>query len=240
MTSPRHTDTDTDTNNHTYTRRRYLAQAGTLAATAFAGTGMTSADTGRGGFDSVFGFEMDVEPDTWAFIRGYLGGFTGIAAPPPVETLADRARNEFEANEEHWLSYGNWLIDEHDAEPIDSATVAVDFTITRLGWPTATGTAETALYVDFDSGAQVVDSIDWRVETADDPDFEVELRNRAAERAADELQAFRREWIDDDGDSHELPTDEYLSELAGSYWSSVRLDSDSRSILDVLLGEVRP
>lgn len=230
--------TQTNTPESTYTRRAVIKRGGAAGAGAIAiGTsGVATASDDPDEFAGVFGHEFEVERDTMAFARGILSGFNGLSAPPRVETLADRARNEFQANRDVWVSYGNWIIDEHGSAPADAKEIGVEFSLTRTRWATRSESAATTIDVTFENDR--VDELDWRSGEPDDPDYEVELRNYAAERAADELQTFRREWIDEGGDDHELPSNEYLNELAGSYLPSVYLGSDSQSTIEVLLGEV--
>lgn len=231
MTSDTH---DTDR----YTRRKFITHSAAVAASTVAATGLASAQTATD-FGGVFGHEIEVEPDRWEVFQGFISRFDGFSAPPDAETLSERARNEFVANEEAWLSYGNWILEEYDADPVESATIAIDFTLTRRTWPTMSGSTRTGLHVTFDSDAQLVERIDWRQEEPDDPDYEVELTNKAAEEAADELQRFRGLWIDEHDGDHELPTDEYFSRMGGRYFSAVSFGQESRNIIDVLLGEVQ-
>lgn len=228
------------------TRRQFVASVGAAAGTvgvAAVGVARPAAASDPDEFGGVFGADFDVELDTWALIRGYLRRLGSIGRPPNVETLADRTRNEFDSNSEAWLSYGNWLLDEHGSSPVTEATVAVDFRLTRRHWPTANDHTETTLDVRLDSAGETVDELAWTDDAPEDADYHIELRNDAAIAAADELQRFRRLWIADDeesdDDDHELPSDEYLSELAGRHAPNLVLGDSEQSVLEILLGEVR-
>lgn len=222
-----------------HTRRQFLARTAATGAVVIGATGLASAE-GTNDFPGIFGHQMEVEREWRAFLRGWFTGARTINTPSTTVTLADRARNEFVANQDAWISYGNWLIDEHGGVPTEEAVIGLDFAITQTGslLSLQTGRTETAIYATLDSDAGEVESIEWVLEAPDSPDYHVTLENDAAQGAADELQSYRREWIDMDGDDHALPTDEYLNELAGEYWTNLRLGADSKSIVQVILGEV--
>lgn len=220
------------------TRREAIRAAGTGAAVLVAGPAAIGSASASDGFGGVFGSELRGEADLFATIRGFVGRMTSRGPTPDTATLADRARNEFVANEQRWLSYGNWLLDEYGGEPVEDATIDVGFEIRRRRWLFSRGATHTTLDVTFDTDAEVVESITWDDGAPDDPDHEVVLVDQAAVDAADELQRFRREWIGTDEDGHELPDGTYLSELAGRYWSLIHTDSDVQNVVEVLLGEV--
>ena len=206
------------------------------------GTGGLATTTAAADTDSQQGiFAEDIaEPDSVDFralIRGYSSRFSsGYGAPESAENLADRMRNEFTANSEHWIDYGNWLVESEDVSPPESTIVGVDVAITRARWPTRDEAVSTTIDAQFDDTAEVFSDLEWRTGEPDDPDYEGTIKNKAAESAADELQSFRREFIDTDGDDHELPDQEYLSELVGKYSSSIAFGEDSKSVLGLLLG----
>lgn len=220
------------------TRREAIRAGATVGAVLVAGPAAVGSASASDGFGGVFGSELHGEASWWATLQGFTSRLTSRGSPPETVTLADRARNEFTANEAAWVSYGNWLLDEHGGEPVEDAVIDVSFHIRRRRWLFERRETHTTLAVDFDTDAETVESITWDDGAPDDPDHEVELVDYAATQAADELQTFRREWIDDDGDDHELPDGEYLSELAGKYWSLVGTDSELHSVVEVLLGEV--
>ena len=222
---------DTDT-----TRRDVLRRSG-LAVAAVGGVSLSTttaaADSGASG---VLGNGFAPERDFGAFVRGFVQRYRGGYGPPDdVEDMASRARNEFAANEDLWVSYGNYLLDEADVDADGDATVAVDFEITRRRWPL--GTQRTPTVIEVEAGDRF-EAVSWELTEADDPDFSVTVTNVAAESASDELSKFRREWIGESEDDHEQPADEYLNELAGQYWDGIRFGDPELSVVEVLLGEV--
>lgn len=219
-----------------YTRRRFLA---TTAAVGTVGIATTQPTAATDDFAGVFGTELAVDVDYVAGIRGYFRRLRTVGPQPTAETLAERARNEFDSNQAAWVRYGNWLLAEYGGSPVGTATIAVDFRLTRRQWPTGTGHTETTLDIDFDDAGDRVDSVTWSLDSASDPDHRTEIRDGAAVAAADELQRFRRLWIDEDGDDHEFPDDAYLSEVVFRHAPDVVFGSDEQPILEVLLGEVR-
>ncbi|MFC6809803.1 hypothetical protein ACFQGT_00440 [Natrialbaceae archaeon GCM10025810] len=185
------------------------------------------------------GISGDAEPDYQSFARGYASRFASVTgAPEDVDALATDARNEFNANSDRWVSYGNWLLEEMDVVGSGDVEVGVDFHISRGRWPTRNERTETTIDVSYDDSEEEFTDLEWLDEAPDDPDFQLTLKNRAAENAADELSEFRAEWIGDDEDDHELPDDAYLSELTGKYAGSIGLGEDERNVLELLLGEV--
>ena len=214
------------------TRRRLLVGVGATLAAGVPTVSSATADTGDGA--GIFADGVGDSGDAWAFFRGYFSRYqSGLSAPPSPETLADRMRNEFNANAEAWLSYGNWLVDEHDVSIQESATVQVDVKTSRVRWPfRSPAKTSTAIHVDSEDGEYT--DVSWIEGQPDDADYRVEIRNRAAEHAADELQTFRLQYIDGD---HELPDSEYLSRVAGRHASNIGLGEDSKHALSLLLGD---
>lgn len=222
------------------TRRRFLkagaatAAAATVPATASA---QTSTDDPPGGLFAD-GFEVS-SSDFLAFIRGFQDARQySLSAGSSLENLADAMRNEFVANEDHWLNYANWLLENHtDVEPLGTTTLQIDVID-----PSLTGEdkrVETVLEADYDDTTRTFTAVDWRLENPENPDYVVGITKRHARLATDDLMAFRREYIDESGDdNHELPDDEYLNELAGRYWDGLRLGPESKGVLEVLVGEV--
>lgn len=230
-------------NDHTTTiTRRQAIRAGGAALVATVPTATTvSADADPGGLSRGIladGFD-DVEFSTLGFIRGRSRGYSGGIGPQtPAETLADRMRNEFNANSDAWIRYGNWLLEETETTALGSATVAVDVSLSRRRWFFRAESVPTAIHVKYDDDAEEFVDLDWADGEPADPDYQVEVMDDAAENAADELQQFRRMWIDEDGDDHEIPDGEYLSRLAGRYGSFISLGARERSVLELLVGEV--
>ena len=218
------------------TRRQFIKVTGTSAA-AVGGLGTiatASAETNTEG--GVLGPGFAPEFELQAFVGGFMQRYRTVGGPPDdVEDMAARARNEFGNNEDLWLSYGNWLLDEAEVNADGDATVAVDFEITRRRWPINTQRTPTVIEVEADDRFEAVS---WELGEAEDPDFEVTVANVAAESAADELSKFRREWIGENEDDHEHPSDEHLNELAGQYWDGISFGDSERSVIEVLLGEV--
>lgn len=215
-------------------RRQFCVRlGGALAASVpiVGGANASDGETDAGVFADGVGDANDVA----AFFRGQFSRLRGRhSAPPAAATLADRMRNEFTANEEAWLEYGTWLVDEHDVSPIGSATLQVDVVLTRWRWPTRSERQATTIDVSYEDQLATYWELDWTLGPAEDPDYHVEIHNQAAERAADELQEFRRRFI---ADGHEIPDSEYLSELAGRHAPALRFGSESRHVLELLLGE---
>lgn len=234
-------DTMTKPDTHRQTRRRFVQAAGvtftTTGATALATT--ASADESGDLEQGILadGIVHDTEFDIVAFFGGYFRKYQSIGPPEDAYTLADRARNEFNANADLWVSYGNWLFDEVGVQGVGDATVAVDVEISRGRWPTRDESVETTIDVGYDD-TEAFESLEWRDEPAEDPDFEITLENHAAENAADELQEFRRKWIGDGENDHQIPDDDYLNELAGAYTPHLGFGADSKNVLELLLGEI--
>jgi len=222
-------------------RRQFLRRSG-AALTAIGSVGLASttatAETGQQGILAE-SFPADVQPDYRAFFGGYISRYASITGPPEeIEALATDARNEFNANSELWVSYGNWLLEEADVTASGDTVVAVEFALTRGRWPTADDTRQTAIDVGYNDTTDEFESLEWRDEEADEPDFQIRLENRAAENAADELSEFRRQWIGDEEDDHELPDDEYINSMAGKYADTIGFGSDSETVLELFFGEV--
>lgn len=230
-----------DTNT---TRRRFI-QASGVALTGLGGAGLatttTSAETEPNGPDGILADGLEDSFDRSAFARGYMSRYDGGYGPPDtLESIADNARNEFDANDELWVDYGNWLLETADVVALGTAEIGVTFDIGRGRWPLSDPEPiETTIHAEYDDTDDEFTALEWRAEPADDPTYEFTLENRAAENAYSELQSFRREFIDETGDGdHELPPTEYLNELAGRYYDVVRLGADERSVIELLLGEV--
>jgi hypothetical protein len=228
----------TSPDNTTATRRAFIVGVGTAAVPAAAS--MPVAAEHNPPPQGIFGDGVTAS-DFSAFFSGIGSGYSsGFSAPESAETLAERAINEFEANEAAWIDYGDWAAQEHDLTPLGDATIAVDFAITRGRWPTRNNHVATTLDTQFDTDSNTYTSVDWRLEEADSPDYEAVLKNQAAENAADELTNFRREFIGDpdaDDPDHQLPSDEYISKMTGRYWSAIRVGEDTEHVLQLLLGE---
>ncbi|SDL08910.1 hypothetical protein [Natronorubrum texcoconense] len=222
------------------TRRQHLLRLGGVALTAIGGTTFASMSTSAEETESkgilTDGIELE-GGDNWAFARG-LGAFAmSMGGSTGAETLADRARNEFGNNTEHWINYANWLITEFDdVRPSGSVTVKLD--VVKTNWVGDDERVETVIDATFDEEAYEYTDLEWRIDTADEPDFEAEIRNSAAENAPDELQEYRREFIDEDGDDHDLPDEAYVSRLAGKYMPAVVLGEDGQNVLELLVGDL--
>lgn len=235
----------TNDKSDTQSRRSVLRAAGAGIATAATATiGVPSSASAESDIETLRGgiLSATLEPDEidWrslalGFSKRYRGGY---GAPPNAETLAERMSNEFVANEDAWVQYGNWLLDETGASGIGDAQVAVDVSITRTRWPTRSETVETVIDTEYDDDLDEFQSVDWRIESAEEPDYHVEIRNGAAENAADELQQFRREHIDEEEGEHDLPSDQYVSEVAGRYLVNIGFGDETRSVLELFLGDV--
>jgi len=225
------------------TRRQVLRRSGAaLAAAGGVGLAATNASAQTGDSQSILmdGLAGDVEPDYEAFADGFLSQLTSITGPPEdIDALATDAKNEFNANAQDWISYGNWLLDEAGVDATGDTVVGVEFRLTRGRWPTRDSTRQTAVDVTYDEDAEEFTGLEWTDDDPDDPDFQVQLKNRAAENAADELATFRRKWIGDDDSDHEQPDDAYLSRMYGKYTNSIGFGERSQSVIELLLGEVQ-
>lgn len=223
------------------TRRRFLQAGGAAAVTI--GTAGLATTTASAQSDSqgilADGITGDTEQNWQAFVGGYLSRFGGVTgAPDGVDDLATDARNEFNANADLWVSYGNWLLEERDVTGSGDTTVGVEFRLTRGRWPTRDDSRETSIDVGYDDATEEFTSLEWRDEAAEDPDFELTLENLAAENAADELSDFREDWIGTEESDHEFPDDDYLNHMAGKYASSIGIGPDSKGVLELFFGEV--
>ncbi|APX00320.1 hypothetical protein CHINAEXTREME_20530 (plasmid) [Halobiforma lacisalsi AJ5] len=147
-------------------------------------------------------------------------------------------RNEFTANTDAWLGYGNWLIDEYDdVSPLGTVTLGVD--VVSTNWLFADDRVETTLEAVYDDETESYTDLEWRLEEPEEPDYKVEIRNKAAEHAADELQTFRTRFIaEDEDEAHELPEPDYVEELKGRYLPSLRFGEESKHVLEILIGEL--
>ncbi|ELY68832.1 hypothetical protein C489_05683 [Natrinema versiforme JCM 10478] len=176
--------------------------------------------------------------DRQAFFTGFMSSLMPATSPvPDAKTLADRMRNEFMTNSEHWVTYGNWLISEYDdVEPLGTVTLGVDVVVPRY-WPNEDESVETMVKAEYDTELGEYTDLGWWIETPDEPDYQVEIRDKAARNAADELQEYRREYIDEEGDNHSLPDESYVSELSGTYATHLRFGEDSKHILQLLVGD---
>lgn len=225
------------------TRRRFL-RTSAATATAIGATGLASssatAQTSSSPPQGLLANGLNIEDaDRMAFMSGFVSSLTPSMSPTPsAKTLADRMRNEFTANSEHWVDYGNWLINEHDnIEPLGTVTLGVEVVVSRY-WPNPDERVETMVKAEYDDQAGEYTNLGWWIETPDNPDYQVEIRDKAARNAADELQEFRRKFIGDkDGESHKLPTESYVSELSGKYATYLRFGEDSKHIMELLVGE---
>ena len=241
-------------------RRRVIVTGATAVAASVPLVGSTvSADDGSGGEpidqQGILADGVGDADDIIALFRGYSSRLSsGLTSPAPASTLADRMRNEFNANADHWLGYGNWLLDEQGVSPLGSATVGVDVAITRSRWPLRSSErVRTAIDVEFDADHRAYTGLEWRrFETGEDGDgdsgeddapdpedfdYFVEIRNLAAERGADELQSFRHRFIDENGSDHALPDSTYVSTIAGRHAMDLFFGSESKHVLQLLLGD---
>ncbi|WP_247005182.1 hypothetical protein [Halosolutus gelatinilyticus] len=182
---------------------------------------------------------LDVEGgDFWAFFRGFRSARQiPFSRKPSIENVADSIRNEFTANEEHWIAYGNWLIDKYDVEPLGTTTVQVDvIEVNRLSDDEH---VPTTIQSEYDETTEQLTAIAWEIGEAEDPDYQVGIEDKHARLATEDLQEFRRRYIDESGDGeHELPDGEYVEELKGRYWDGLRFGEDSQTVIELLVGEV--
>lgn len=215
------------------------ASGATLTAVGTAGFASTSAAAQSDTQQGILADGVGESGDMWAFIRGKISGYGLAGAPETAETLADRMRNEFNANSADWIAYGNWLVAEHGVSPMGDTIVGVDVSITRTRWATRDESVATTIDAGYDSEADEFTHLEWRLGAPDEPDYEATLKNTAAENGADELAEFRREFIaTEDGEDHKIPSTEYVSRHVGKYSSAIEFGEDSQSVLDLLLGEV--
>lgn len=210
-----------------------IGTSGMVATTA-------SAESGSSPPQGLLADGIGIEGgDRQAFLFGWLGSLTTRATSPAV-TVADRMRNEFNANADHWLAYGNWLIEEFDdVQPLGTVTLGVDVVMTT--WIGDDDRVETILEATYDDEEEAYTDLEWRVlDDEDDPDYSVRIEDKNAQNAADELQWYRREFIDtEDHEDHDLPDEEQASKLAGRYASLISpTDEDSRAVLELLLGKM--
>ena len=245
MTRNNHTPTTDDQRSESdtihVTRRRAL-QAGAIGTiTAATGASALASPTSARSSTEVDGVLADgfSGRDFGAYLGGVAERFSPpITAAPDVYTLTDRMRNEFGNNTDAWVDYGNWLLAEQDVEPIGSATVGVEVELTRLRSATSPESTTTSLNIEYDEFDEEFVDLDWVDEDPEAPDYMITVQNRAAERAADELQTFRRRFIDPEGD-HSLPDSGYVSTLAGRYGGSLIVGDQTAHVLGLLLGEFR-
>ncbi|SEW32918.1 hypothetical protein [Natrinema salifodinae] len=225
-------------------RRRVLRQTGaTLTAIGTAGLATTTAsaqtddDSPPGGL-LASGFDVG-NGSIFAFLRGFRSARQSpLAQTPSLENLADGMRNEFVANEEHWINYGNWLVSEHDeVEPLGTTTLQVDvFESTIRG---EGDRVETVIEAEYDDSTEEFTAIDWRIEAPENPDYQVGIKDSHARLADDDLMEYRRKFIDESGDgNHAMPDGEYVEELKGRYWDGITIGPDSKGVLEILVGEV--
>lgn len=220
------------------TTRRKFVRSVTVAGIAGGASVETVGAHHQPAQTGVLADGLDAEPHRRAFLRGYASASTaGLSSPPPVETLASEARAELNDHADEWMSYGEWLVDEYDVAPMESASLRVDLVVTRRRWLTRDERTSTAIVAEYDDDTGTFDTLEWTDDDPDDPDYHLELLDVAAERAADELREFRSRYVD--AGSHALPDDEYLNRVAGRYWTSLRFGSDSEHILEILMGEFR-
>ncbi|UTF52754.1 twin-arginine translocation signal domain-containing protein [Natronosalvus rutilus] len=212
------------------TRRRFIQASGLAVATTGVSMPVSAQTT-----DSTQGILADgitYEPDYGAFASGLFSG--RVWRPKDLEQTVDDARNEFRANSDRWVSYGNWLLEEADVSPYGNAEIGVTFK--HDYFLKSEETTETTVVADYDDATDRFTDLDWLLESPEDPDFEVTLTNNTAENASDELSEFRRKFIDDDGDDHELPSNEYLNTIAGKYAFAIGVGEDASNVLELLLG----
>lgn len=233
--------TPDDTTTTTATRRRLLRTGGAALATiGTAGLYTSSAAADEAPPMGVLADGFEVETDHSAFFRGFFDGVgSRFGRYDPVEELAGHAQNEFNANARAWIDYGNWLLDTTEVASPGTTVVDVDLGVSRIPFRSPRNIVETHIYAEYDDRADEFVELEWNDGFAEDEaDYHVGLRNQAARNAGDELLAFRKRYIGDSQDEHELPDDEFLNELAGTYASSLRLGEESRSILELLLGDL--
>lgn len=230
------------TNDRQYDRRTVLKRGGLYVGAVGAGVSFAPAKPARAD-DAPVQLENGVLADGFeggdrmAFIGGMLrSALDRRRRPPQASILADRLRNEFNANSEMWLSYGNWLLDEHDVTVLGDTTVGVDVAVTSRVFDD--DIVETSLEVGFDDSEERFEELAWIDDGPDDPEYQIRIEDYAAASGEIELYEFRQEFIGEDVDDHELPDEEYLSRLAGKYRSSIRFGDRERSVLELLLGEV--
>lgn len=221
-------------------RRRVLRQTGaTLTALGTAGLATTTSASAQS--DSQQGILADGVGEGGNFRAFLEGKIAGISVRPPsesAEVYADRMRNEFNANSEHWINYGNWLIDEYDVQAAGDTVVGVDVRISRA--LRSDDVVPTTVDVGYDTEADRITSLEWRLEEADSADYEVALIDDAAKNGADELADLRREYIDTSGEgNHSVPSEEYVSRHVGRYSSFIDLGDDGQTVFEMLLGEVK-
>ena len=212
----------------------------TTTGTAGLASTATAQSDGEELPQGLLGGGLDVDGGSlWAFFRGFRSARQmPFSSTSSLENLADGMRNEFDANEEHWLNYGNWLISEYDEiEPLGTTTVQVDvFESTVRG---EGDRVETVIDAEFDDTADEYTAIDWRVEEPEDPDYQVGIKDSHARLADDDLMEFRRKHIDESGDgNHEIPDGEYVEELKGRYWDGITVGPESKGVLEILVGEI--
>jgi len=221
-------------------RRRFLRTSGVALATAGLATTPASAQTETNSPpQGLLANGLTVEGgNKWAFTEALMASLMPSASPTPsAKTLAGRMRNEFTANSDDWVDYGNWLISEHDMiEPLGTVTLGLDVKVGRY-WPNEDERVQTTVEAVYDEDAEEFTDVGWWIETPDDPDYRVQIQDKAARDAADELQEFRRRFIaEEEGETHTLPDKTYVSRLAGKYAPHVRWGEDSKHILELLLG----
>lgn len=225
--------------NDPQTRRRFLRTSGVALATAGLATTASAQTETNSPPQGLLANGLSVDAgDGWAFGKALAGSYLSSVSPTPsAKTLADRMRNEFEANANDWVAYGNWLISEYDeVEPLGTVTLGLDVKVSRY-WPNEDEIVETTIIAEYDDSAEEFTDVGWWIETPDDPDYQVQIQDEAAKAAADELQEFRRKFIaEEDGESHTLPDETYVSRLAGKYARHTRWGEDSKHILELLLG----
>ncbi len=218
----------------TQTRRQYCRRAGaTLTALGGAGLATTTASAQTQTEGGILADGVG-EGDVWAFLQGRLSMPTRVTND--AATLADRLRNEFNANADAWIAYGNWLIDEHGVEPLGSTTVAVDVAVTD--WFDEPDIVATTIDAAYDTEADEFTGLEWRLGSPESPDYEATIKDEAAANGADELAEFRRKFIDAEDGDHEIPPSEYVSEHLGRYSGVIELGPDGHTALELLLGEV--
>ncbi|WP_245800697.1 hypothetical protein [Natrinema saccharevitans] len=230
-------------------RRQFLQRAGGVAltatgASAFATTASAQSDTDTETESPPQGILANGVAgggiDQSVFMTSFLGSMLPATSPTPAaKTLADRMRNEFTANSDHWVDYGNWLISTRDdVEPLGTVTLGLDVVVSRFMW-VEDERVETTIRAEYDDKAGQYTDLGWWIETPENPDYQAEIRDKAARNAADELQEFRRKFIDtEDGDDHRIPDKQYRSDIAGRYASYLRFGPDSKHILELLVGEI--
>ncbi|ADB63914.1 hypothetical protein Htur_5026 (plasmid) [Haloterrigena turkmenica DSM 5511] len=222
------------------TRRQYLQRTGGAALTVTGASALatTSASAQSDSQQGILADGVGEGGNFRAFLEGKLSGVSVGGPSESAEVYADRMRNEFNANSEHWINYGNWLIDEYDVQAAGDTVVGVDVQVSKF--LRGDDVVSTTVDVGYDSETDQLTSLEWRLGAPEEPDYEVVLIDDAAENGADELADLRREFIDTSGEGdHSVPSEEYVSRHVGQYSSFIDLGNDGQTVFEMLLGEVK-